>query len=113
MADDWQMVRDALIEQGVVGGEDLGRFVSNTEFLRPSALDDRVAMPVFLSVLPRVSNPKVVCAIAGHLRRPWARPAVFAQLYCKERGLGCHANRGCRPHQREPELGYAASRQFT
>ncbi len=75
------MVRDALNVHHVVGAEDLGRFMSNTEFFRPSALDERAAMPVFLALLPRVSDPKVVGAMAGHLRRPWARPTAFAPLY--------------------------------
>jgi len=74
------MVRDALDENGVVGSEDLGRFVSNTEHFRPSALDERAAMPVFIEMLPGLSDPKLIGAIASHLQRPWARPAAFQVL---------------------------------
>ena len=81
MADEWQAVRVELSQRGVAGAHDLGRFVSNTEYFRPSQLDERAAMPVFLDVLPRLSDAKVVAAVAGHLRRPWARPAAFAALH--------------------------------
>jgi hypothetical protein len=37
-------------------------------------------MPVFIELLPRLSDPKLVGAIASHLRRPWARPAAFDAL---------------------------------
>jgi hypothetical protein len=38
-------------------------------------------MPVLLEVLPRLSDPHLVTAVAGHLRRPWARPAAFETLH--------------------------------
>jgi hypothetical protein len=78
--DDWMRTRAALREHGVAGSDDLGRFVSNVEFFRPSALDERAAMPVLLALLPTLSDAQVVCAVAGHLRRPWARPAAFTAL---------------------------------
>jgi hypothetical protein len=80
MSDEWQMVRDALNQRGVSGFEDLGRFVNNTEHFRPSALDERAAMPVFIELLPRLSDPKLVGAVASHLRRPWARPTAYEVL---------------------------------
>lgn len=70
----------ALAEAGVVGANDFGRFVSNTEFFRPSEFDESAAMPVLLDALPTLSDRDVVIAVAGHLRRPWARPVAFAAL---------------------------------
>lgn len=67
------------------GADDLGRFVSNTEFFRPSEFDEKAAMAVLLDGLPPPSGPTVVMAVAGHPRRPWACPPkrslveVFAQ----------------------------------
>jgi hypothetical protein len=80
VGDEWQMVRDALTEQGVAGADDLGRLVSNTDHFRPSALDERAATSVFIELLPRLSDPKLVGAIASHLRSPWARPAASQVL---------------------------------
>jgi len=37
-------------------------------------------MPVLLDLWPRLTLPSVVTAVAGHLRRPWARPAFPALL---------------------------------
>ena len=79
VSDEWQMVRDALDQRGVTGAEDLGRFV-NTEHFRPSALDERAAMPIFLDLLPLLSDPKLVGTVASHLRRPWARPTAYDAL---------------------------------
>ena len=38
-------------------------------------------MPVFLRLLPTLTDAKLVAAIAGHLRRPWARPVAFEPLH--------------------------------
>jgi hypothetical protein len=57
--------------------DDLARFVSDTRYLQPAALDERAAMPALLELLPQLSDPKLVSAVAGHLRRPWARPVAF------------------------------------
>src|SRR4051794_20110421 len=65
---------------GVAGVEDFGRFVSNVAAFRPSAFDEQAAMPTLLAILPSLSDPKVVAAVAGHLRRPWARPTAFPAL---------------------------------
>lgn len=65
---------------GVAGTEDLGRFVSDTRYLQPSAFDERAAMPILLELLPRLTDPRLVAAVAAHLRRPWARPAAFGKL---------------------------------
>jgi hypothetical protein len=75
-APEWQMLRDVLEARGI-GSADLGRFVSNTNYFRPSVFDERAAMPVLLDLLPRLARPNVVTAVPGHLHRPWARPGVF------------------------------------
>lgn len=62
------------------GGQDFGRFVNNTDFFEPSAFDERTAMPVLLDLLPSLRDEKVVAAVAGHLRRPWARPTAYGPL---------------------------------
>ncbi|MDN5764430.1 MAG: hypothetical protein L0H96_19885 [Humibacillus sp.] len=69
-----------LTEAGVKGADDLGRFVSNTKFFRSSQFDEKNAMPVLLDALPTLSEPAVIIAVAGHLRRPWARPKAFPAL---------------------------------
>lgn len=78
--DDWARLRSALRDAGVRGEEDLGRFVDNTEQFRPSELDERAALPVLIEQLPKLTDPYVVVAVAGHLRRPWARPSAFQAL---------------------------------
>jgi hypothetical protein len=80
MTDDSTRVREALGDAGVDGVEDFGRFVNNTEYFPPSRFDERSAMPVLLAQLPSLTDPKVVGTIAGHLRRPWARPTAFQVL---------------------------------
>ena len=79
--DAWNETRKALALAGVAGTGDFGRFVSNTEFFGPSLFDERAAMPVLLEILPTLADPKVVSAVAGHLRRPWARPTAFGPLH--------------------------------
>jgi hypothetical protein len=37
-------------------------------------------MPTLLEALPRLSDLNLVSAVAGHLRRPWARPDAFDPL---------------------------------
>ena len=78
--DDWERVRAALRDHGVAGAADLGRFVNDGRYFRPSELDERAAMPVLVALLPTLSDARVVCAVASHLRRPWARPAAFPAL---------------------------------
>jgi hypothetical protein len=79
--DEWEQLRATLRARGVAGAEDLGTFVGNTEHFAPSELDERSAMPVFLEALPALSDRGLVGAVAGHLRRPWARPAAFKPLH--------------------------------
>lgn len=81
MADEWTLVRDALRDAGVTGAGDLGRFVDQPQHFRPSGLDERSAMPVLLASLPSLTDPDVVGAVAGHLKRPWARPKAYPALY--------------------------------
>jgi hypothetical protein len=78
--DEWAQLRARLTEAGVDGAQDLGRFVSNPEFFGSSAFDEKAAMPVLVAQLPDLTDAKLVSAVAGHLRRPWARPAAFDAL---------------------------------
>jgi hypothetical protein len=80
VVDEWQLARDSLAAAGVNGVEDLGRFVNDVTHLRPSMFDERAAMPVLLELLPTLTDPTLVRAVAAHLRRPWARPAAFGPL---------------------------------
>ena len=65
---------------GVAGAHDFGTFVSDTTHFRPSVFDERAAMPTLLRLLPTLRDEAVVSAVAGHLRRRWARPTAFAAL---------------------------------
>lgn len=67
--DDWQRARLLVTKLIVIRADDLGRFVNNTDYFRPSQLAERASMPVLLQLLPTVSNAKLTCAIAGRLRR--------------------------------------------
>lgn len=78
--DEWGQLRARLTAAGVSGAEDLGRFVSNPEILGETRLDERAAMPVLVEALPSLTDRALVGAVAGHLRRPWARPAAFDAL---------------------------------
>jgi hypothetical protein len=80
VADEWQLARDALAGAGVNGVEDLGRFVNDVTYLQPSMFDERAAAPVLLELLPTLTDPTLVGAVAAHLRRPWARPGAFGAL---------------------------------
>ncbi|MGE0819800.1 MAG: hypothetical protein AB7O74_14180 [Candidatus Nanopelagicales bacterium] len=80
MGDDWLRVQEALTAAGVEGVEDFGRFVNDPRHFEPSRFDERAAMPVLLAVLPTLDDPRAVDAAAGHLCRPWARPAAFEPL---------------------------------
>jgi len=79
-SDEWEVLRAELTQAGVAGAEQLGRFVSNVEFFGASAFDEKAAMPVLIEALPRLSDARLVSAVAGHLRRPWARPHAFDAL---------------------------------
>lgn len=70
----------ALEAAGVRGVEDFGRFVSNTQHFRPSAFDERAAMPVLIEHLPHLSEPALVETVAAHLARPWAKGHAFPAL---------------------------------
>lgn len=78
--DEWDALRARLSAAGVAGVEDLGRFVSNPQFFGESKFDERAAMPILIDALPSLTDPKLVEAVAGHLRRKWARPAAFDSL---------------------------------
>lgn len=76
---EWEILRTELAAAGV-DPTDAGRFVNDTTYFRPSVFDERAAMPVLLEVLPRLSRPHVIGAVAAHLARPWARPIAFRPL---------------------------------
>jgi hypothetical protein len=78
--DEWDQLRRELERAGVEGTRDVGRFVSNVQFFGASSFDEKAAMPILLTALPRLSDPGLVSAVAGHLRRPWARPGAFPVL---------------------------------
>jgi hypothetical protein len=78
---EWAALRGSLTAAGVRGAEELGRFVNNTEYFPASRFDERAAMPVLLAALPGLTDPRLVDAVAGHLRRPWARPMAFEPLH--------------------------------
>jgi hypothetical protein len=78
--DEWEQLRTRLAAAGVSGVDDLGRFVSKPEFFGESRFDERAAMPILIEALPSLTDRSLVSAVAGHLRRPWARPAAFEAL---------------------------------
>ncbi len=77
--DDWDRLREQLNRAGI-DTTDLGRFVNNTEYFRPSTFDERSAMPVLLKAMPELTDRQAITAVAGHLGRAWARPAAFDVL---------------------------------
>jgi hypothetical protein len=77
---EWDLLRQQLSAAGVAGAKDLGRFVGNPEFFGESQFDELAAMPVLVASLPSLTDPTLVTAVAGHLTRPWARPAAFPAL---------------------------------
>ena len=70
MTDECDRLRAVLASEGIAGAEDLGRFVSNVEHFRPSAFDERAAMPILLREVPGLTDRKFLAAVAGHLARP-------------------------------------------
>lgn len=79
--DEWEQLRLRLAAAGVDGVEDLGRFVSNPEFFGSGRLDERAAMPVLIQALPELTDPKLVEAVAGHLRRPGRDPMPSSRYW--------------------------------
>lgn len=78
--DEWADLRARLQAGGVAGSNDLGRFVANTDFFGASTFDERAAFEVLLAAVPSLNDAKLVGAVAGHLRRPWARGRAFGVL---------------------------------
>lgn len=78
--DEWDRLRQELERAGVEGPREIGRFVSNVEFFGASQFDEKAAMPILLAALPQLTDSRLVSAVAGHLRRPWARPVAFPVL---------------------------------
>ncbi|MFC0221054.1 hypothetical protein [Nocardioides zeicaulis] len=88
--DEWGQLRARLAEAGVDGVEDLGRFTSKPEFFGGSRFDERGAMPVLIEALPTLSDLTLIGAVAGHLRRPWARPKAFDALLATFEAVAPH-----------------------
>lgn len=86
--DEWQHARQLLAERGVTGADDLGRFVSNTEFFRPSRLDERAAMPVLLELLPTVTDPGLARAIDRSPAAPMGQTRGIRAAAGRVRALG-------------------------
>ena len=78
--DDADRVGHALTVAGVSGVNDFGHFVNSSTHFRASEFDEKAAMPTLLAVLPSLTDLRVVTAVAGHLRRAWARPSAFPLL---------------------------------
>ena len=78
--DEWTDLRARLQAAGVAGSNDLGRFVANTDFFGASTFDERAAFEVLLAAVPSLNDAKLVGAVAGHLKRPWARGRAFRVL---------------------------------
>lgn len=62
-----------LIDAGVGGVGEFGRFVNNTKYFEASQFDEVAAAPVLLRVLPELNDAKVVATVGRHLKRPWVR----------------------------------------
>ena len=70
----------AELEAAGVEPRDLGRFVNDTRFIRPSEFDELAAMPILLRALPKLTYANIVAAVADHLNHQSARPAAFPIL---------------------------------
>ena len=66
-------MRDALAAAGVVGVQDFGRFVNNTQYFAPAKFDERAAAPVLMKLLPELEDGRVVRTVARHLIGPWLK----------------------------------------
>lgn len=71
--DDRQRIVNELIDAGVTGVDDFGRFVNNSKYFEPSRFDNVAAGPVLLRLLPGLTDPKVVATVGRHLNAPWVR----------------------------------------
>lgn len=78
---EWTALESELTAAGVRGAHELGRFVDNVEFFGASTFDEKAAMPVLLAALPALTDQRLIRSVAGHLRRPWARPTAYRALY--------------------------------
>lgn len=111
MSDDRSRVLDALDDAGVAGSQDFGRFVNNTDYFAPSAFDERAAMPVLLALLPSLTDARTVSSVAGHLRRPWARPSAFEALLHAYRRFGTANDSAAGWHLADALLNAATAEQ--
>lgn len=70
---DRQRIINELIDAGVSGVDEFGRFVNNTKYFDPSQFDEVAAAPVLLRLLPELMDPKVVATVGRHLKRAEVR----------------------------------------
>jgi hypothetical protein len=80
-ADERALVRRLLVDEGVAGAEDFGRFVNDARYFDNSTFDSEAATPVLIEVLPRLTDPSVIETVALHLKNPAARPIAFGALH--------------------------------
>jgi hypothetical protein len=79
--DERALVRRLLSDEGVAGAEDFGRFVNDRRYFDNSTFDSEAATPALIEILPRLSDPSVIEAVALHLKNPAARPSAFGALH--------------------------------
>lgn len=68
MIGDRQLVINELIDAGVGGVGEFGRFVNNTKYFEASQFDEVAAAPVLLRLLPELNDAKVVVGAEQRLR---------------------------------------------
>lgn len=89
-ADEWDELRARLRQAGVAGEQDLGRFVSNTEFFEPSSFDERAAFEVLLAALPTLNDGKLVGGLQGTCDGPGPVGRPFLLSFPRSSG-GLHS----------------------
>jgi hypothetical protein len=65
---DLERLTNELIDAGVDGVDEFGRFVNDTTYFEPSRFDAAVAAPVLLRMLPELSDPRLVSTVGRHLQ---------------------------------------------
>lgn len=68
MLSDRQRLMNELIDAGVDGVDEFGRFVNDTRYFEPSRFDDAAAAPVLLRMLPELNDPRLVSSVGRHLQ---------------------------------------------
>ncbi|CAD5990903.1 hypothetical protein [Agreia sp. COWG] len=79
--DERALVRDLLVDAGVAGAENFGRFINDTRYFDGSGFDACAATATLVEVLPSLEDSGVVEIVAVHLKNPAARPSAFVALH--------------------------------